>query len=74
MHRKLAAGDLYFFFNESTTPLTFDATLDGKGKMQVWDAFTGQIQSLKGTPAGTGKKMVPLKLEGWETKSIFIKN
>ena len=74
VHRKLAAGDLYFFFNESTTPLTFDATLDGKGKMQAWDALTGQIQSLKGTPAGTGKKMVPLKLEGWETKSIFIKN
>ncbi len=74
LHRKLAAGDLYFFFNESTTPVTFDATLDGKGKIQIWDAFTGQIQSVKSASAGKEKKMLPLKLESWETKFIFIKN
>ena len=73
LHRKLAAGELYFFFNESTAPVSFNAILNGKGKIHLWDAFTGQIKPLKNTSAGKEKIMVRLELEGWETKFILIK-
>lgn len=73
LHRRLAAGELYFFFNESTVPVSFDAVLNGTGKTQLWDAFTGKIRPAKSTLYGIGKKLIPLTLEGWETKFILIK-
>lgn len=47
LHRTMAAGELYFFFNEGESPASFRITLSGKGKAQAWNAMTGQITGLK---------------------------
>lgn len=62
LHRTLKEADLYFIFNESEKSQSFNITLQGKGRSQIWDAFTGKITTLKGTI---------LSLGPWETKFII---
>jgi hypothetical protein len=62
LHRRLKDADLFFIFNESEEPQSFNITLQGKGKSEVWNAFTGKITTLKGTA---------LFLGPWETKFIM---
>jgi hypothetical protein len=73
LHRRLPDGELYFFFNEGTAPLSCSALLEGKGKAQVWDATSGDIKRLKSKSQGSDKTIVQLDLEGWDTKFVFIR-
>ena len=73
LHRALADGEIYFFFNESSQPQTRTATLAGSGQAEVWDASTGKIQPLDGAKAGAGSVDVPLKLAGHEARFIVLK-
>jgi hypothetical protein len=62
LHRTLEDADLYFIFNESKEPQSFNISLQGKGRSQVWNAVTGRITTLKGTSISLGP---------WETKFII---
>ena len=72
LHRKLPDGELYFFFNEGTTPVSCSTVLEGKGKAQFWNATSGEIKRLKSKSDGADKTIIQLDLKGWETKFIFI--
>jgi hypothetical protein len=61
-HRALADADLYFIFNESKEPQSFNISITGKGRLQEWDALKGTIFNLKGTYISLGP---------WETRFII---
>ncbi len=72
-HRKLRDADLYFFFNESTSDKhTCTAFLAGKGQAQIWDAMTGRIETIDGAASENGFVRLPLELEPYETRFVFI--
>jgi hypothetical protein len=71
IHRCLEDADLYFFFNEGTESLSLEATLEGDGQAQLWDAATGQVKSIK-SAAGNGNVRLPLELGPHETKFIVV--
>ena len=73
LHRALADGDVYFFFNESNQIQTRDATLAGSGRAEVWDAASGKIHPLDGARAAAGRVAVPLKLAGHEARFIVLR-
>jgi hypothetical protein len=73
LHRRLADGDVYFFFNESSRPQTRAATLAGSGRAEVWDAASGTIHALDGAKAAAGSLAVPLKLAGHEARFIVLR-
>jgi len=65
LHRTWKDADLYFIFNESKEPVSFNASFGEKGKKQTWDAVTGAISKFK---------VSAISLGPWETKFIIIKN
>ena len=73
LHRRLADGDVYFFFNESSRIQTRAATLAGSGRAEVWDAASGTIHPLDGAKAAVGSVTVPLKLTGHEARFIVLR-
>ena len=62
LHRSWKDADLYFIFNESKNPVSFNIFIPGKGKYQTWNATTGQISESKGSA---------VSLDPWETKFII---
>jgi hypothetical protein len=72
LHRRLKDGELYFFFNEGTQKQTCKATLAGTGKPEIWNAFTGRIETIPGASSNKGYISLPLILEPYETKFIII--
>ena len=72
IHRALADGEVYFFFNESDQAQTRTATLAGSGQVQVWDAANGTIHPAAGVAKAEGSVAVPLTLEPYESKFIVI--
>ncbi len=72
LHRRLADGDVYFLFNESSRTETRTATLAGSGRAEVWDAASGTIRPLDGAKAA-GHVTVPLKLAGHEARFIVLR-
>jgi hypothetical protein len=58
--RSFKDADLLFIFNEGADAVTFSP---GKGKMEIWDAFSGEISALRNSEISLGP---------WET--IFIIN
>ena len=72
IHRALADGDVYFFFNESDQAQSRTATLAGSGQVQVWDAASGTIHPAEGVAKADGGVAVPLTLEPYESKFIVI--
>ena len=72
LHRHIKDGELYFFFNEGTKKQTAKATLFGTGKPELWNAFTGMIETISGTSSNKGYITLPLTLEPYETKFIII--
>ena len=72
-HRKWRDADVYFFFNENTSDkYTGTATLAGNGKVQVWDAMTGDMKAISGSASEDGFAQVPLELEPSQTTFIII--
>jgi hypothetical protein len=72
IHRTLKDGEVYFFFNESKETQTRTATLDGRGKVQVWDAASGKISPVANAPAANGSVALPLTLGPQEARFIVI--
>ncbi len=72
MHRALADGEVYFFLNESGEHQTRTAALQGRGRVQEWDATTGEIHPLAGVPSASGTVNVPLELEPYESRFVVI--
>jgi hypothetical protein len=64
LHRTMKDADLYFIFNESEVPQSFNISLQGKGKSHIWNATTGLISTFKGTA---------ISFDPWETKFIIKK-
>ena len=72
IHKQWRDADLYFFFNESTEKQSSGAVLTGSGKMQIWDAASGQIKPLAGTSTESGVVCFTLELEPYEAQIIII--
>ncbi len=72
IHRHLKDGEVYLFFNESSSRQTRTATLVGSGQVQVWDPARGTIQALAGVAPAQGIVAVPLSLAAQETRFIVI--
>jgi hypothetical protein len=72
LHRKMTDGILYFFFNESDKKQVGNTNLAGKGEPQIWDAFTGKIESIKSSSSKDGHVSFSLSFEPYETKFIFV--
>jgi hypothetical protein len=71
-HRRWADADLYFFFNEGADRVMAEATVEGRGDAQVWNAETAEIRALPAPAAEGGRIRVPLTLDGWESKFIVV--
>jgi hypothetical protein len=74
LHRKLKDAELYFLFNEGKEKLSFEVTLSGTGRPQIWDAMTGKVHKLHEFVTGKDEITVPIVFEPWETKFIVIRN
>jgi hypothetical protein len=72
IHRSLKDGEIYFFFNESDQLQSRKATLTGKGHVQVWDAASGKITTMKEAKSGNGTVSLSLVLGSYESKFIII--
>ncbi len=72
-HRKLADAELYFFFNEGTEPLETMITLEGSGKVQEWDALSGDIRNMDIISSKKRKTTLKLELDRYGTKFIMIR-
>jgi hypothetical protein len=72
LHKRWRDADLYFFFNESTERQSSDVVLAGNGKVQIWDAASGEIKSLAGVSLESGAVRLNLMLEPYEAKIIVI--
>jgi hypothetical protein len=72
LHRRMKDGELYFFFNEGAQKLTNKVILAGKGKAELWNAFSGKIETISGATSNKGFVSLPLTLEPYETKFIII--
>jgi len=69
IHRKLAAGDLYFIANTSNRPQHFQAVFRSAAKQgEWWDPFTGAVLPLE-NPA-----RVEFNLEPYESRLVFFTN
>jgi hypothetical protein len=73
LHRRWNDADLYFIFNESSDTVSCNLSLMGDGNIEIWDAHTGQIRSLKDQLRIREYYQYQLKLEGWETKFIILR-
>ncbi len=71
-HRKWKDADLYFIFNEGDESVDRHVTLAGTGKIQEWNAMTGEITPVSGEKAGTDRVATRLNLEPWETRFIVV--
>jgi hypothetical protein len=72
-HRQFKDAEVYFFFNEGSSPLDLHATVAAAGgAAQVWDGHTGKIETLAGVATAKGQTTLPLKLAPYETKLIMI--
>jgi hypothetical protein len=70
VHRKLAAGDLYFVDNRNPRGEQVDATFRVTGKApELWHPDTGKIEPASFTVAN-GRTTVPLMLGPWGT--VFV--
>jgi hypothetical protein len=72
LHRSLADGEVYLFFNESNQAQMRTASIAGNGRAQVWDPTSGTIHALDGVESSAGRVTVPLVLEPQETRFVVI--
>jgi hypothetical protein len=71
-HRKWKDADLYFVFNEGDVSVDLNVTLAGKGRIQGWDAMTGQISRIPGKKLSKDRVITRLNLEPRETRFIVV--
>jgi hypothetical protein len=73
LHRQWKDADLYFFFNEGKENIKTNATLNGNGKAEIWDASSSNIFPLNNAISKNGKVNFSLELNAHATKFIIIK-
>jgi hypothetical protein len=71
LRRTLGEAEVYFLFNEGGRRLEVSASLEGKGKAELWDPRTGERRALPFVPAGGGVRL-PLSLEPHETLVVVL--
>ncbi|MGA2585064.1 MAG: glycosyl hydrolase [Tepidisphaeraceae bacterium] len=78
-HRHWSDGEVYFFFNESTTDrvdnsvtLSTSPESAANTSVQLWDASNGNIQSITPTARTTDSITVPLKIAPQSSAIIVI--
>ena len=72
LHRRWADADLYFFFNENVSAQSRDVTLSGRGKVQVWDAQTGEIEGVPEVSQSDHTVNLRLRLGPYEAKFVVV--
>lgn len=72
LHRKWKDADFYFIFNEGEDKLEQEVTLEGSGKVQIWDAMSGEVKEYYGKASGVNQIKVDLIVDPWETKFIIV--
>lgn len=72
-HRKWKDADMYFIFNESDDHQNLNVSLEGKGKVQIWNAITGKITNISGEAKNDTYIETKLNLAPLETKFIVIR-
>jgi len=72
LHRCLADGDLYFFFNESDHELNLNARLRGKGTTEIWDAETGSRSAPAGWTQDGVYRRGSLSLKPYATRFLVL--
>lgn len=73
IHRTLADGELYFFFNESEEPQKVNVKLEGSGQVQEWIAMSGEIKDIEVISSKEGSTLLELNLQKYETKFIVVR-
>lgn len=71
-HRHLGDGELYFLFNEGDTPYSGTVSLAGGGKLEDWDAMTGEVRPVSGATAAGGTVRAQLDLPSHATRILVI--
>ena len=71
-HRAWKDGDMYYFFNESDQAETRMATIQGRGKAQVWDMGSGEIHPMTTATYEGNVVTFPLVLGPYEAKVIVV--
>jgi hypothetical protein len=72
LHRSLADGEVYFLFNEESSPLELTLRLRGEGEAQVWDPLTGRQVGAMGAARQGEYARVPVTMEGRETRVVVL--
>ena len=69
LHHRHANGDVYFIVNAAPDATDISANLATSGKVELWDAMSGEIKTLPAESEGKTTK-VDLSLKGYE--GVFI--
>jgi hypothetical protein len=73
LHRRFNDAYVYFFFNESDREQSLTATLRAeRGKVQIWDLYSGSIEVMKDASVNNGVVKLPLNLDAYQTRLIVI--
>jgi hypothetical protein len=61
-HRVLADAEIYFLFNESSSPIRGNLQLAGAGTVEQWSAELGEAHLIASSPAGVNLRSMQLDL------------
>ena len=70
-HRRHSDGDVYFIVNAAPEATNISANLATSGKVELWDAMSGEIKTLP-SESENGKTRVNISLEGYEGVFIIV--
>ncbi|MBM3240956.1 hypothetical protein FJZ31_32135 [Candidatus Poribacteria bacterium] len=71
LHRQFSNGDVYFIVNAAPDATNISASLATSGKVELWDAMSGEIKPLPAESEGKTAK-VNLSLKGYEGVFIIV--
>lgn len=72
IHREGKDFDLFYLHNPGTAPIDAPLTFAATGRVELWDAKTGEIEALRGT-AGDGTTTVPVQIPGKASRVIVFR-
>ena len=72
LHRSLADGEIFFFFNETDRELRLKARVRGSGAPEIWDAATGDVTAVPGWTRDAGYVRIDLELQPYESRFVLL--
>jgi hypothetical protein len=69
-HRVLADAEIYFLFNESSSPIRGNLQLAGAGTVEQWSAELGEAHLVASSPDGVNLRSMQLNLPA-QTSALF---